>query len=155
MLRRLQVIVGSIFEVVWGFFRPGMSFGISVLRALRLLRIFKITKWAKQEAVVCAHRHTHTCWASYGLLFSLFAQRLRVCDLSLTGTGPLSGTWSCPSWAPWNPLSACFFSFFSSLWSLRCWGCSSSAEGEQNQRLFFFLFFPLSSAYAAEFSCLL
>lgn len=39
-----QVIVGSIFEVVWGFFRPGMSFGISVLRALRLLRIFKITK---------------------------------------------------------------------------------------------------------------
>lgn len=40
----LQVIVGSIFEVVWGFFRPGMSFGISVLRALRLLRIFKITK---------------------------------------------------------------------------------------------------------------
>jgi hypothetical protein len=38
------VIVGSIFEVMWGFFRPGMSFGISVLRALRLLRIFKITK---------------------------------------------------------------------------------------------------------------
>uniref|UniRef100_A0A8B9REP3 Calcium channel, voltage-dependent, R type, alpha 1E subunit a n=1 Tax=Astyanax mexicanus TaxID=7994 RepID=A0A8B9REP3_ASTMX len=38
------VIVGSIFEVIWGFFRPGMSFGISVLRALRLLRIFKITK---------------------------------------------------------------------------------------------------------------
>lgn len=44
MLHVLQVIVGSIFEVVWGFFRPGMSFGISVLRALRLLRIFKITK---------------------------------------------------------------------------------------------------------------
>ena len=40
----LQVIVGSIFEVLWGFFRPGTSFGISVLRALRLLRIFKITK---------------------------------------------------------------------------------------------------------------
>ncbi|KAJ8270098.1 hypothetical protein GJAV_G00110300 [Gymnothorax javanicus] len=38
------VIVGSIFEVVWGFFRPGVSLGISVLRALRLLRIFKITK---------------------------------------------------------------------------------------------------------------
>lgn len=40
----LKVIVGSIFEVLWGFFRPGTSFGISVLRALRLLRIFKITK---------------------------------------------------------------------------------------------------------------
>ncbi len=44
MLWFVQVIVGSIFEVVWGFFRPGESFGISVLRALRLLRIFKITK---------------------------------------------------------------------------------------------------------------
>lgn len=40
----VQVIIGSIFEVLLGFFRPGTSFGISVLRALRLLRIFKITK---------------------------------------------------------------------------------------------------------------
>lgn len=40
-----QVTVGSIFEVVWAIFRPGTSFGISVLRALRLLRIFKITKY--------------------------------------------------------------------------------------------------------------
>lgn len=40
----IQVIIGSIFEVLLGFFRPGTSFGISVLRALRLLRIFKITK---------------------------------------------------------------------------------------------------------------
>lgn len=44
----VQVIVGSIFEVLWGFFRPGTSFGISVLRALRLLRIFKITKLVQQ-----------------------------------------------------------------------------------------------------------
>lgn len=47
----LQVIVGSIFEVLWGFFRPGTSFGISVLRALRLLRIFKITKLVSSFAV--------------------------------------------------------------------------------------------------------
>lgn len=39
-----QVIVGSIFEVVWAAIKPGTSFGISVLRALRLLRIFKVTK---------------------------------------------------------------------------------------------------------------
>jgi len=40
-----QVIVGSIFEVVWAAaIQPGASFGISVLRALRLLRIFKVTK---------------------------------------------------------------------------------------------------------------
>uniref|UniRef100_A0A3P8WC90 Voltage-dependent N-type calcium channel subunit alpha n=1 Tax=Cynoglossus semilaevis TaxID=244447 RepID=A0A3P8WC90_CYNSE len=35
------VIVGSIFEVIWDMIKPGASFGISVLRALRLLRIFK------------------------------------------------------------------------------------------------------------------
>lgn len=39
-----QVIVGSIFEVIWDMIKPGASFGISVLRALRLLRIFKVTK---------------------------------------------------------------------------------------------------------------
>jgi hypothetical protein len=37
------VIVGSAFEVIWAMTKGG-SFGISVLRALRLLRIFKVTK---------------------------------------------------------------------------------------------------------------
>lgn len=41
----LQVIVGSIFEVVWAAIKPGTSFGLSVLRALRLLRVFKVTKY--------------------------------------------------------------------------------------------------------------
>jgi len=40
----LQVIVGSVFEVIWAAIKPEASFGISVLRALRLLRIFKVTK---------------------------------------------------------------------------------------------------------------
>ncbi|TNN21589.1 Voltage-dependent N-type calcium channel subunit alpha-1B [Liparis tanakae] len=40
----LQVIIGSVFEVIWAAIKPGASFGISVLRALRLLRIFKVTK---------------------------------------------------------------------------------------------------------------
>ncbi|KAL7980984.1 hypothetical protein Chor_002138 [Crotalus horridus] len=40
----VMVIVGSIFEVIWAVVKPGTSFGISVLRALRLLRIFKVTK---------------------------------------------------------------------------------------------------------------
>ncbi|KAG7240047.1 hypothetical protein INR49_028050, partial [Caranx melampygus] len=39
------VIIGSIFEVIWAAIKPGASFGISVLRALRLLRIFKVTKF--------------------------------------------------------------------------------------------------------------
>uniref|UniRef100_A0A6Q2YEX0 Voltage-dependent N-type calcium channel subunit alpha n=1 Tax=Esox lucius TaxID=8010 RepID=A0A6Q2YEX0_ESOLU len=39
------VIIGSILEVVWSMIKPGASYGISVLRALRLLRIFKVTKY--------------------------------------------------------------------------------------------------------------
>lgn len=38
------VVMGSIFEVVWSYYKEG-SFGLSVLRALRLLRIFKVTKY--------------------------------------------------------------------------------------------------------------
>uniref|UniRef100_A0A8B9KJQ9 Calcium channel, voltage-dependent, R type, alpha 1E subunit a n=1 Tax=Astyanax mexicanus TaxID=7994 RepID=A0A8B9KJQ9_ASTMX len=57
------VIVGSIFEVIWGFFRPGMSFGISVLRALRLLRIFKITK----RPYLYRKRAIHRSRAAYSL----------------------------------------------------------------------------------------
>ncbi|PAV77952.1 hypothetical protein WR25_14032 [Diploscapter pachys] len=38
------VILGSAFEVVWAEWKGG-SFGISVLRALRLLRIFKLTSY--------------------------------------------------------------------------------------------------------------
>lgn len=40
-----KVIVGSIFEVIWTYFNPDESFGVSVLRSLRLLRIFKVTRW--------------------------------------------------------------------------------------------------------------
>lgn len=36
------VILGSAFEIIWAELKGG-SFGISVLRALRLLRIFKLT----------------------------------------------------------------------------------------------------------------
>ncbi|KAK3527749.1 hypothetical protein QTP86_003187, partial [Hemibagrus guttatus] len=45
------VIVGSIFEVIWAMIKPGTSFGISVLRALRLLRIFKVTKQKLRQAL--------------------------------------------------------------------------------------------------------
>lgn len=39
------VITGSIFEVIWSEVKGG-SFGLSVLRALRLLRIFKVSNYA-------------------------------------------------------------------------------------------------------------
>ncbi|XP_056598703.1 voltage-dependent R-type calcium channel subunit alpha-1E [Triplophysa dalaica] len=65
------VIVGSIFEVIWGFFRPGVSFGISVLRALRLLRIFKITKyWSSLRNLVVSLMSSMKSIIS--LLFLLF-----------------------------------------------------------------------------------
>jgi len=41
----LQVIAGSLFEVVWSIFNEDTSFGISILRAMRLLRIFKVTRY--------------------------------------------------------------------------------------------------------------
>jgi len=40
----LQVIAGSLFEVVWAMYYTDSSFGISILRAMRLLRIFKVTR---------------------------------------------------------------------------------------------------------------
>jgi hypothetical protein len=39
------VILASVFEVCYSnLVEPGASFGLSVLRALRLLRIFKVTR---------------------------------------------------------------------------------------------------------------
>lgn len=40
----LQVIIVSIIEVIWSYYKDGASFGISTLRALRLLRVFKVTR---------------------------------------------------------------------------------------------------------------
>ncbi|XP_067323731.1 voltage-dependent R-type calcium channel subunit alpha-1E isoform X5 [Anolis sagrei] len=65
------VTVGSIFEVVWAIFRPGTSFGISVMRALRLLRIFKVTKyWASLRNLVVSLMSSMKSIIS--LLFLLF-----------------------------------------------------------------------------------
>uniref|UniRef100_A0A3P9KDD1 Voltage-dependent P/Q-type calcium channel subunit alpha-1A n=1 Tax=Oryzias latipes TaxID=8090 RepID=A0A3P9KDD1_ORYLA len=65
------VIVGSIFEVVWATIKPGTSFGISVLRALRLLRIFKVTKyWAPLRNLVVSLLNSMKSIVS--LLFLLF-----------------------------------------------------------------------------------
>lgn len=39
------VIFGSTIEMIFTYFNPDQSFGISVLRSLRLLRIFKVTRY--------------------------------------------------------------------------------------------------------------
>jgi len=44
-LASVQVIAGSLFEVIWSEIYEDTSFGISILRAMRLLRIFKVTRY--------------------------------------------------------------------------------------------------------------
>jgi len=50
-----KVIFGSIFEVFWTHFNPEESFGVSVLRSLRLLRIFKVTRLVTNEIIKSSH----------------------------------------------------------------------------------------------------
>ncbi|CAF1075761.1 unnamed protein product, partial [Didymodactylos carnosus] len=65
------VIVGSIFEVIWSAFKTDESFGISVLRSLRLLRIFKVTRhWASLRNLVVSLLSSMRSIVS--LLFLLF-----------------------------------------------------------------------------------
>ncbi|KAK1878471.1 putative voltage-dependent R-type calcium channel subunit alpha-1E [Dissostichus eleginoides] len=92
------VIVGSIFEVIWGFFRPGMSFGISVLRALRLLRIFKITKyWASLRNLVVSLMSSMKSIIS--LLFLLF---LFIVVFALLGMQLFGGKFNFEDYTPTN-----------------------------------------------------
>eukprot|EP00069_Balaena_mysticetus_P005505 bmy_04847T0 len=51
------VIIGSIFEVIWAVIKPGTSFGISVLRALRLLRIFKVLGISQEPGRLSSQLH--------------------------------------------------------------------------------------------------
>ncbi|CAF1093497.1 unnamed protein product [Rotaria sordida] len=65
------VIFGSIFEVIWTHFNPEESFGVSVLRSLRLLRIFKVTRhWASLRNLVVSLLSSMRSIVS--LLFLLF-----------------------------------------------------------------------------------
>ncbi|KAI1883209.1 hypothetical protein AGOR_G00242850 [Albula goreensis] len=92
------VIVGSIFEVVWGFFRPGVSLGISVLRALRLLRIFKITKyWASLRNLVVSLMSSMKSIIS--LLFLLF---LFIVVFALLGMQLFGGRFIFEDYTPTN-----------------------------------------------------
>ncbi|KTG01921.1 hypothetical protein cypCar_00025098 [Cyprinus carpio] len=96
--RGSRVIVGSIFEVLWGFFRPGTSFGISVLRALRLLRIFKITKyWASLRNLVVSLMNSMKSIIS--LLFLLF---LFIVVFALLGMQLFGGRFIFEDYTPTN-----------------------------------------------------
>lgn len=65
------VIVGSVFEVFYTHYYPEQSFGISVMRSLRLLRIFKVTRyWASLRNLVLSLLNSMRSIIS--LLFLLF-----------------------------------------------------------------------------------
>uniref|UniRef100_A0A8C3NM27 Voltage-dependent P/Q-type calcium channel subunit alpha-1A n=1 Tax=Geospiza parvula TaxID=87175 RepID=A0A8C3NM27_GEOPR len=66
------VIIGSIFEVIWAVVKPGTSFGISVLRALRLLPpgCPRIRYWASLRNLVVSLLNSMKSIIS--LLFLLF-----------------------------------------------------------------------------------
>uniref|UniRef100_A0A665TW39 Calcium channel, voltage-dependent, R type, alpha 1E subunit a n=1 Tax=Echeneis naucrates TaxID=173247 RepID=A0A665TW39_ECHNA len=82
----LPVSVASNFSLLWGFFRPGTSFGISVLRALRLLRIFKITKyWASLRNLVVSLMNSMKSIISLIFLLFLFIVVFALLGMQLFG----------------------------------------------------------------------
>uniref|UniRef100_A0AC34F530 EF-hand domain-containing protein n=1 Tax=Panagrolaimus sp. ES5 TaxID=591445 RepID=A0AC34F530_9BILA len=91
------VIVGSAIEVVWGAVRGG-SFGISVLRALRLLRIFKLTSyWVSLRNLVRSLMNSMRSIIS--LLFLLF---LFILIFALLGMQLFGGKFNFPNSHPYT-----------------------------------------------------
>ncbi|CAH8562620.1 unnamed protein product [Dicrocoelium dendriticum] len=65
------VVIASLFEIIWQIFYPLDSFGFSALRSIRLLRIFKITRyWASLRNLVLSLLNAMRSILS--LLFLLF-----------------------------------------------------------------------------------
>jgi hypothetical protein len=84
------VIVGSIFEVIFTYINPDESFGISVMRSLRLLRIFKVTRyWASLRNLVISLLNSMRSIIS--LLFLLF---LFILIFALLGMQLFGGEWN-------------------------------------------------------------
>ncbi len=133
-LNFFPVIVGSIFEVLWGFFRPGTSFGISVLRALRLLRISRSQSkcklaWNNSLCLLLAETIIYllTCdvfaqfWSPYfelrDAVFMLLRYWASLRNLVVSLMNSMKS------------IISLLFCFSSSLWSLHFWACSSLVEG--------------------------
>lgn len=79
------VIVGSLFEIVWTYFKDD-SFGLSVLRALRLLRIFKITAyWSSLRNLVISLLNSMRSIISLLFLLFLFIMIFAMLGMQLFG----------------------------------------------------------------------
>ncbi|XP_077969234.1 voltage-dependent P/Q-type calcium channel subunit alpha-1A-like isoform X2 [Styela clava] len=90
------VILASIFEIIWSMIRPSMSFGLSVLRALRLLRVFKFTRaWSGLRNLVVSLMSSLRSIMS--LIFLLF---LFLVVFALLGMQVFGGKFSFPEGNP-------------------------------------------------------
>ncbi|TMS22750.1 Voltage-dependent P/Q-type calcium channel subunit alpha-1A, partial [Larimichthys crocea] len=139
-----QVIVGSIFEVVWATIKPGTSFGISVLRALRLLRIFKVTKyWAPLRNLVVSLLNSMKSIVS--LLFLLF---LFIVVFALLGMQLFGGQFNFEGGTPptnFDTFAAAIMTVFQILtgedWNMVMYDGIKSQGGVNDKGMVFSIFF--------------
>ena len=90
------VIFGSVFELILTYFYPDLSYGISVLRSLRLLRVFKVTRyWMSLRNLVISLINSMRSIIS--LLFLLF---LFILIFALLGMQLFGGTWNFDDYTP-------------------------------------------------------
>ncbi|CAG5928829.1 unnamed protein product [Menidia menidia] len=138
------VIVGSIFEVVWATIKPGTSFGISVLRALRLLRIFKVTKyWAPLRNLVVSLLNSMKSIVS--LLFLLF---LFIVVFALLGMQLFGGQFNFEGGTPptnFDTFAAAIMTVFQILtgedWNMVMYDGIESQGGVNDKGMIFSIFF--------------
>uniref|UniRef100_A0A671TK10 Voltage-dependent N-type calcium channel subunit alpha n=1 Tax=Sparus aurata TaxID=8175 RepID=A0A671TK10_SPAAU len=138
------VIVGSIFEVVWATIKPGTSFGISVLRALRLLRIFKVTKyWAPLRNLVVSLLNSMKSIIS--LLFLLF---LFIVVFALLGMQLFGGQFNFEGGTPptnFDTFAAAIMTVFQILtgedWNMVMYDGIESQGGVNDKGMVFSIFF--------------
>ncbi|XP_069545599.1 calcium channel, voltage-dependent, P/Q type, alpha 1A subunit, b isoform X10 [Brachyistius frenatus] len=138
------VIVGSIFEVVWATIKPGTSFGISVLRALRLLRIFKVTKyWAPLRNLVVSLLNSMKSIVS--LLFLLF---LFIVVFALLGMQLFGGQFNFEGGTPptnFDTFAAAIMTVFQILtgedWNMVMYDGIKSQGGVNDKGMVFSIFF--------------
>lgn len=90
------VIFGSVVELLVTFVYPDLSYGISVLRSLRLLRVFKVTRyWMSLRNLVISLINSMRSIIS--LLFLLF---LFILIFALLGMQLFGGTWNFEDFTP-------------------------------------------------------
>uniref|UniRef100_A0A8C6TWL1 Voltage-dependent P/Q-type calcium channel subunit alpha-1A n=1 Tax=Neogobius melanostomus TaxID=47308 RepID=A0A8C6TWL1_9GOBI len=130
------VIVGSIFEVIWSLIKPGTSFGISVLRALRLLRIFKVTKyWAPLRNLVVSLLNSMKSIVS--LLFLLF---LFIVVFALLGMQLFGGQYGRPTSLRMSEISL-FLVLTGEDWNVVMYDGIKSQGGVNDKGMVFSIFF--------------